>query len=372
MTKIKIVIASILKPVDDTRMFGKFGISLSQTNKYEINIIGFSSKRIVSHQNINFFPLFNFSRLSLQRIIAPWKYYKKLVQLKPELIIVNTYELLIVSICYKILFGAELLYDVQENYVRNIRYANTFPPIIKELIAMKVGATECLSRPWVSHYILAEKGYREELKFSHGKHTVIENKFKNPQNPLPKKEDNSQLRLLYSGTIAEHYGIFEAIDLSNQIKAYVPETTLTIIGYCAHAGTLKKILKTIEKSPHIRLIGGQELVPHSEVVEAIIAADFGLISYRPNKSTENCIPTRIYEYLALQLPMIVQNHPPWVKLCNVYKAGILFTFGQNINKNFIKELKERNFYPRGVDSQVFWESEEIKLLSLVEKCTASR
>jgi hypothetical protein len=36
------VLTSILKPVDDTRMFEKFGVSLGQTNKYDVNIIGFA------------------------------------------------------------------------------------------------------------------------------------------------------------------------------------------------------------------------------------------------------------------------------------------------------------------------------------------
>jgi hypothetical protein len=46
MKKTKVVIASILKPIDDSRMYEKFGLSLEQANEYEINIIGFASKNI--------------------------------------------------------------------------------------------------------------------------------------------------------------------------------------------------------------------------------------------------------------------------------------------------------------------------------------
>ena len=40
------LIASILKPVDDTRLYEKLGKTIGQTTKYRVNIIGFVTKKL--------------------------------------------------------------------------------------------------------------------------------------------------------------------------------------------------------------------------------------------------------------------------------------------------------------------------------------
>ncbi len=52
MKKTKVVIVSLLKPIDDSRMYEKFGLTLEQANEYEINIIGFTSKNIPTQNDM--------------------------------------------------------------------------------------------------------------------------------------------------------------------------------------------------------------------------------------------------------------------------------------------------------------------------------
>ena len=58
-----LVIASVLKPVDDVRMYKKFGKSLARTGKYAVNIVGFQTQATLDDAAIRFHPLFGFSRL---------------------------------------------------------------------------------------------------------------------------------------------------------------------------------------------------------------------------------------------------------------------------------------------------------------------
>ena len=88
MKKRRIVIASILKPVDDTRMFDKMGVTLSDTGNYEVFIIGYPSKDVPSYQNVQFLPLNAFSRISLGRLLAPIRIQRILHQVQPEILIV--------------------------------------------------------------------------------------------------------------------------------------------------------------------------------------------------------------------------------------------------------------------------------------------
>lgn len=54
MTKKVIAVISVLKPVDDTRNFEKVARSVGNTNKYDINIIGFTQKIFLQHQTYIF------------------------------------------------------------------------------------------------------------------------------------------------------------------------------------------------------------------------------------------------------------------------------------------------------------------------------
>ena len=176
MTKNVIAIISVLKPVDDTRNYEKVAASISNTNKYDVNIIGFSAKRIPENTNITFHPIFSFNRTSFKRLGASVSVWKKLLKLKPELIIVTAVELLIVSILYKILFGVKIIYDIQENYFRNIVYTDAFSSLIKYPIALLVRFNELVSSVFVSRFFLAEKIYRDQLRFAASNSVTIENK----------------------------------------------------------------------------------------------------------------------------------------------------------------------------------------------------
>lgn len=63
--KIKILIASVLKPADDVRSYSKIGQSLAQTNKYEVNIIGFDSKRKMRPKIFSYIPSLNSKEIQL-------------------------------------------------------------------------------------------------------------------------------------------------------------------------------------------------------------------------------------------------------------------------------------------------------------------
>ncbi|ELR68800.1 glycosyltransferase [Fulvivirga imtechensis AK7] len=349
-------------------MYEKFGLSLGQTSKYEINIIGFCVKNIPQTVNITFHPLFNFKRLNISRLAAPFQCLKKYHQLRPELIIINTHELLIVTFLYRILFGCKVAYDIQENYYRNILYTNTFPLLIKPFIAAYIRGKEYLSRLFVDHYFLAEKQYQNEFTFARGKCTVIENKYL-PSVTIPdvqKQIKNSeQITLLFSGTIGESTGVFECIALTKKLHEINPEIRLNIIGYCAQKSTLIKLKETIKNSDFITLFGGSELVSHQEVLAAIQKADFGVVYYPTNKSTMNTMPTKLFEYLGNGLPMLLQDHEPWVELAEKYEACIPINIHTINPGQLLNKMKKRKFYTTIPKDEILWRSEEKKLIEIV-------
>ena len=366
--KRKIVITSVLKPVDDSRMYEKMGLSLACSGKYHVHIIGCESSKsdnpvIIQH---GFKP---FSRISLRRAVAPWRIFMLTWRLKPDLLIIATHELLYMALFMKLMTRCRVIYDVRENYYWNILYTPAFPLLIKPFLALYVRGKEVLASRYIDHFFLAERGYEQELKFPVNKYTVIENKVRIPatikRKPVPLRSKDT-INLIFSGTLAETTGVFAAIDLAIKLHVIDDRIRLTIIGYCSQHHVLDKIRLLLQPRPFMKLIVRDRPIPHTEIFEHLQNSDFGLITYQINPSTMNSIPTKLYEYLGFRLPIVLVNHAPWVEFCLASSAAVVFTPPHFDAAVIYREMMTKTFY-RAEPTEVYWETEEPKLLDVVNR-----
>lgn len=365
--KSRILLASVLKPVDDTRMFEKFGVSLAEN--YEVHIAGYPATVSSVLPHIHLHPHSPFRRISLGRLVTPFKIFRTLVRLKPAVFLFTTHELLFIAVAARLFLGCLIIYDVQENYFRNILYTKTFPPILRIFVAWYVRLKELICLPFINHFFYAERGYTQEITFLNSRNaTVLENKASKPVNTerkLPVAPGN-KTHFIFSGTLAESTGVFVAIELIEEFFKLDQRVQLTIIGYCAHEPTWKRLKNRVESLPYITLFGGDRLVPHAEIVQALQRADVGLITYPANPSTEHSIPTKLYEYLAANLPIILIDHPDWKQYCAPFNAAITFQPNPPHIHELWHQLQHYTFYtsrPQGI----YWEEEEPKLLERINQ-----
>jgi glycosyltransferase involved in cell wall biosynthesis len=367
MKKTKVVIASVLKPIDDTRMLEKFGLSMAETNKYDINIIGIESKNTPSYNNVSFHPLPTVKRTSWKRLMYKWKVLGILIKVKPKIIIANTHELLLVISLYKILFGGQIIYDIRENYYMNIRNTQVFPQYLRWPVAAYVRLKEWLSKPFIQHYILAERIYQSQLPFLSKEQTVIENKYapRKDERTAYRHPDHRYIDLVFTGTLSRENGIFEAIELTKKLHALNEHIRLRIVGYCALRSDLESLKAAIAHLDFIELNGGDHLVPHREIVEAIEKADFGFVLKKNNNGTnDQKLLTRIFEYTANKLPILLIDNPSWTAYCSQFNAAIIIDPNLDM-KELLVAMQNKTFYDRGDVSQSLWSSEAPKLLSIL-------
>lgn len=369
MSQKKVVIASVLKPVNDTRMFEKLGMSLATTNHYDVNIIGFNAKPSKSYSNITFHPIFNFKRISISRILCGLTFYRYLKKIAPILIIITTHELIWPAVIYKLLHRSKVIYDVQENHFRNLLFTNSFPKIIRPFLAFFVRLKEYITAPAIDHFFLAEKYYPNEISFIKNSYTILENKavVNNYKSTKIREKNANEIKLLFSGTLAKSTGVFEAIKLAKSLHEIDEIITLTIIGYSPKNSVVVEIENQIKNCDFIHLIGGNRLVDHNDILEQIALSDFGIINYPINKSTTNSTPTKLYEYLSNQLPILLQSHSRWLKICEPIKSCLVVNFDDLKSNELLSKMTTEKFYPNGVGDQFTWQSEEIKLANTVYK-----
>lgn len=321
----RIVIASILKPVDETRMFEKIGNSLVQTG-HDVHIIGFPSARgATSDPKIHFHPIAThpFKRISITRVFASLTVLFTVVKLKPTHFIITTHELLFPALWCKLITGCKVLYDVQENYYRNIKYTKAFPTGIRTVLALWVRLKERLLHPIIATYILAEKGYIRELPFAQP-YLVLENKItKAVADQYQKRQQTGYAHLVFTGTLAETTGVLEAIRLTDELNKRDASFTLTIIGHAPSPGVHKQLLTIAREKNFIHYRGNEQPVPHETILTAIGMADFGIIWYPDNPSTASSIPTKLYEYMGLNLPVLIAHNTQSEALVEQTRSGII-------------------------------------------------
>ena len=366
----KIIIASFLKPLDDPRSYEKIALSLVNSSKYNVHIVGPTSKEVPENDKINFHQLPPVKRTSWFRLFQPLNLWPILIKVKPDMIIVNSHDLLWVTVLYRIIFGCRLIYDVQENYYRNLRFQKNYPWLIKQLLASYVRFKEYATAWFIHYFFLAERCYKDELKFIGKKYVVLENKYY-PILKDPKKEPQAKdkLKFIYTGTISREYGVFEAIDWFIRMHNVDERMQMAIVGYCPNQKTYDGVLAQTQGHAAISVNLSILPVPHSDLLKSMLAADVLLLPYLNNRSTELCVPTKLFEALALQIPVIIAENPLWSAIVADANAGISIDFTDETLDylQIIEQLANTAFYDKKGHIDPFWHSEEQKLLDAVDK-----
>lgn len=360
--KTRIVIASVLKPVDEPRMFERIGKSLAE-NGYEISIIGSQPSSHHEMTDIQFIPHQKFKRFSVSRILVRFDILKQILYIKPEVLIIATHELIGVAMLFKIITRKKIIYDVQENYYNNILYTNAFPKGTKWLIAFMVRLKEIITSTFISTFLLAEKCYDSELKFTKGKSVVIENKCRMPKD-FVRRPSKENIEIIFTGTLAESTGVFQAIDLVKKLHLLNSKIKLRLIGYCSIPRTLMRIKREISEQDFISLIGGDDFVSHQTIFEAISSANFGIIHYPDSLHTKNRIPSKLFEYLSCKLPILIQDNALWAQVADQYQACLKVNFETPDVNSLLQAISTNSFYKTN-PQDAEWITEEVKLLKAI-------
>jgi glycosyltransferase involved in cell wall biosynthesis len=382
------VLASVLKPVDDTRMRGKFAETILQRLDLRVHVVGRDTsddlhadlvQPRVTHNRI----LWS-SRLSLGRLAAQWRYWRLLRALRPApaLVVVHAPELLPLTLLWRHLGrGHQFIYDIRENYALNIRSQGVYPAVVRQVLAALLSQVETLAARHAAAVVLAEASYADELSFlaelPASRVLLLENKYQ-PQpgevlpraaRPLPAR--TAPLRLLFSGTIAELTGVREALALARHLGAAWPGgARLTLIGFCQQPALLAELQQlAAAEASWLTLVGGVAPVPHAQIVAEMERSHLGLLPYRPHPSTERCRPTKLFEYLAHGLPVLVPPNPLWMEPVRAYQAGLEVDFMQPeaAAAQVAAALPTAVFYPAGPPTdEVLWAGEGKKLRHLLD------
>ncbi len=385
-----IVLGSVLKPVTDVRLYQKIGLALAQKPTHQLHIIGNAPAKLPENipQNIQLYPVATFHRTSYQRLFYQFVFWSYLQKIQPQIIIVNTIELLPIIVLYKFFTKnkLKLVYDIMENYYQNIAFQATYSVYYRKLLAWAVKYIEAFCCRWIDQFLIAEKCFLAELAyllpqqvidnkgFKSKKYLLVENKYQienltpNPSSSAasPNGEGDKGVRsnFIYTGTISKAYGLLSAIELLKKVNSIKKNITFTIIGYCTDNSYYQTIQKAIKDVSFIKdLISTEQPVAHADIIAAIQEADFAVLPYQANISTQNRIPTKFYEYIYYQIPMLIPTNKVWEEFCLPYDCAISIDFQKISVEELLNTLYATNFYTKHLNpALICWgEAESVYL-----------
>ncbi len=363
--KIPVLIASSLKPLKDTRAWEKLGLSLRETNKYDLNIIGFSSKIQERIEGVRLFTSLTNNFSTWERVLSQLRLLKTILKVKPKILIVCTYEYLFVSSILKRFFGYKLIYDVQENYLLNLDLNNELSEFKKSLAAKIIQYSEGIRE--IDLYFLAEKCYAEEMPEKRP-FLILENKFSGKilnKPPFNYSETNG-FRFLISGTITPTFGTIEGIKFFNSILEIFPDSSLHIIGHVPLKSFSIKLQKEAVLNPKIRLEIDENPIDHELILEEIKACDFCLLPYQKHSAISDKMPTKLFECMALAKPVLISKNDKWESFLNHYQGGISIDFESQklAQTQFLKGI-EKDFFTNKPGDEILWSSQEQQFLKAI-------
>ncbi|WP_375437395.1 glycosyltransferase [uncultured Hymenobacter sp.] len=382
-----ILLASVLKPLDDPRMYGKFACTLAGRPDTTIHVAGRHASPPTTPANLHLHTLLEGSRLSWARLAAQRRYWQLLQRLRPDLVLVHAPELLPLTLLWQRLARPRrFLYDIRENYALNVSTQRVYGGLTRRWLAAGLRWVEAWAARRSAGLLLAEESYAQELPFLNAvpanRVVLLENKYQPPpgevlqKSPRPLPAAHEPLRLLYSGTVSELNGIHQALRLAEELHHRRPGgVLLTVIGFCQQPDLLRTLHQLQQTNPPwLRLVvHGATPVAHSAIVAEIQRSHVGLLLYQPHPSSERCRPTKLFEYLAHGLPMVVPTNPLWEACIRRYEAGLvvdLLSLPEAATALLAATEPSASaapaFYPSGIPAEAFWASEGIKLRHLVD------
>lgn len=323
--KVSVLIASTLKPILDVRAFGKLALSLGETNKYRLFIIGFSPKRPISIPEIRFYSSMSHFDSRVDRLLAQVRFLFRLLKIRPKILICCTYELLPIASFLKSIVGYKIIYDVQENYCANLDLNPNLSTDKKTKASNLIRKAESVHG--IDLFLLAEKCYIDEMPEKRP-YLILENKYLGQIKKTGPKtfEGKYKIRFCITGTITPAFGIWDAVCWFNAILKKYPEAELKIVGHCPVDSFRKQLIEVGKRIPNLILRIDPNPIGHSEIIEVIAKSDFALLPYQNHTGIRDKMPTKLFECAALGVPVLISPHVKWEDFLAEFDGGYSLDF----------------------------------------------
>ena len=210
-----------------------------------------------------------------------------------------------------------VVFDMHESLPRSLRTKHWIRPYVRRPLASLASFFERITLPWM-HVVFAENSYVEDYPWHQSSITVLNMPdLKNIEGLSGHPKGNFSVG--YIGRIHEDRGALSTLEALIELKKKGIFVEVDYVG-AGDSRLLEKIEGIAsEKGLAVRLHGFQKSL---DGLTIIASNDVGLALLAPNPNYVESYPTKIFEYMALGMPVVTSNFPLYRSVVEVHRCGI--------------------------------------------------
>lgn len=208
------------------------------------------------------------------------------------------------------LFGTKVILDIHDispelfMSKQGLESENFLVEILKSL--------EKLSISFADHVITVGKPFAEILRKRNRldkKLSIIMNSadpklFNSGNYPAENDHLKRKFIVIYHGSLFRRYGIDVAIKAIYLLKDKLPDIRFKIYGRGEAFDGLRRLISDLHLGNYVDLVG---YLPADDIPSLISNADVGVVSYRKDRFTDLLFPTKAFEYIVMNKPVIASR-----------------------------------------------------------------
>lgn len=212
------------------------------------------------------------------------------------------------------LWGRRVIYDVHEDYPRDILDKYWLPRWIRRPVASATSVLEYVAARWFFGVVAATPLIAQRFQRITRKSVNINNypwpeELVSARTARPRKP-----QVCYVGNITRPRGLRAIVEALPR----VPEVTFALCGTFSEPG-FEAELRALPGWAQVRFLGKVDRAGAREVMAESIA---GLVTFLPIRSHLDAQPNKLFEYMSAELPVIASDFPLWREIVVDTKAGI--------------------------------------------------
>lgn len=368
-----ICIITSVHPWNDIRIFHKEARSLAK--HYSVVLVAPAPFKEKTIDNIRIISLKPWMK-KWHRLLNIPKLTTDFFRFRQSIIHIHDPELLIWGLFFSFFFATRIIFDMHEDFIRDFGKAKWLPKILRPLLSSFGQLLLSLSKRQFRHFILAEDSYQ---KYFTENISIIHNYPDLAQIPAPltdNEKDNQSVRIGYFGGITVKRGAALIARLAKELDQDGYAVTFELVGPIINDGSINILQETAQLLSEKSALNMHGRLDFTEGIEIIRHCHIGLAIIANHPNYIHSYPTKLFEYMALKLPVITSNFLLYEEVILKNNAGFCIdpddfeqlkecTLTLINNKALAMTFGENGFST--VNKLYTWENEKVQLESVYEK-----
>ena len=247
-----------------------------------------------------------------------WRIYLKAVSEDADLYHLHDPELIPIGFLLR-LKGKKVIYDVHEDLPKSIQTKYWIPPVLRSLVARAASALEWVSSQAFSGIVAATPSIAE--RFPDEKTVTVQNfpilgELSQEDDLLPYNERPNHI--VYMGGITERRGAIQMVEAMALLPQYL-SARLVLAGSFRPSDLIHE-LKLLSGWQAVDFLGWMS---RQELRDTLRKVRIGLVTLHPVGDYIESYPIKMFEYMAVGIPVVASNFSLWCKIMESLGCGVV-------------------------------------------------